>query len=259
MKRSAVLPLALAVLLAPTRAHAGRTLFGWLYDTEVVPEHGVELESKLEERDVQFASLGDHETRWWLAPVVGITDRLELALPIEAQWSTEDSPPPGFVAGSSVPRRYGAELRYRFVAPAPVDAPAFVPLARVAVKRDVTGAIRPEADVVVSYQHGRVHALVDAGVIADVATRSAFTLANGDRHVEFHPGLGVSVRVVRELRLGAELYGEWSLDQNETGHTWAIVAPNMAWAHGRFWMSAAYGIGVYGIRSAPRIVWGIAL
>jgi len=40
--------------------HAGRTFYGWLHGTEVVPEHGVELQSWIDERNVQFNSLGDH-------------------------------------------------------------------------------------------------------------------------------------------------------------------------------------------------------
>lgn len=244
-----------AVLLAPASARAGRTFFGWLYDTEVVPAKSVEIESRVEEQDVQFASLGDRQTIWLVAPVVGIVDGLELALPIESQWNGEDNPVPGFVASANVPRRYGAELRYRFVAP---DA-AVAPLVRVAVKHDVAGAVRTEADVVLSGDTGRLHAIADAGMIADFSTRPAFSAMYGDRHVEFHPGLGASVRAVGQLRIGAELYGQLSLDANETGHSWAVVGPNVAWTYGRFWASAAYGFGVYGIHAAPRVVWGIAL
>jgi hypothetical protein len=250
---------ALVFVLAMPTAHAGRTFYGWLYGTEVVAERNVELESWIDERDVQFASLGDRQTTWTIAPVIGITDRLELALPLDSIWYGEDNPTPGFVAGSVVPQRYGAELRYRFVARDAVDAPPFAPLVRVAIKRDVTGAVRPEADLVLSFQRGRFHALADAGLIADFSTSPAYSRANGDRHAEFHPGLGVSVRTVGDLRFGAELHVELALDASETGHTWGIAGPNVSWTHGRFWVSGVYGVGVYGIRSAPRVVWGFAL
>ena len=32
----------------------------------------------------------------------------------------------------------------------------------------------------------------------------------------------------------------------------------MAWSHGRSWLSASYLIGVYHIRDAPKLNWGIA-
>jgi len=32
----------------------------------------------------------------------------------------------------------------------------------------------------------------------------------------------------------------------------------MAYTHGRFWLSAAYGIGIVNIKAAPRILWGVA-
>jgi hypothetical protein len=246
---------ALVVLLTPVTAHAGRTFYGWLYGTEVVPDRGVELDSWIDQRNVQFASLGDRETTWGLAPVVGVADGLELALPVESKWYSEDNPVPGFTSDAIVPRRYGAELRYRFVA----QDSQLAPFVRAALKYDVTGALRPEANLVLSYQRDRVHLLVDAGFAADYSTTPAFSRTNGDHHVEAFPGLGVSVRVVDELRFGAEAHVEWALDANENGHTWAIAGPNVSWTHGRFWMSAAYGFGVYGIHSAPRLVWGIAL
>jgi hypothetical protein len=77
-----------------------------------------------------------------------------------------------------------------------------------------------------------------------------------DHRLEFRPGAGVSVQIVGDLRLGAEAYAQLDLDNSE--NSWAIVAPNLAWSHGRTWISAAMGIGVYQIDDAPRIMWGIA-
>ena len=42
------------------------------------------------------------------------------------------------------------------------------------------------------------------------------------------------------------------------GERIAAVGPNLAWSHGRTWLSAAYGIGIYHIRDAPKLNWGIA-
>src|SRR5262249_42923542 len=124
------------------------------------------------------------------------------------------------------------------------------PLARVAVKRIVIGTRdqwQPEADLVGSYDAGDIHALVDLGVAGVVSADS--------QQFSFRPGAGVSVKAYEDLRLGAEVFAEIAIDK---GETWAMIGPDLAWSHGRTWLSAAYGIGFYHIRDAPRINWGIA-
>ncbi len=243
--RAALCLAAMAALAAaaPGAAHAGRTPFGWLYGTEVMPERGAELQTWVAEENGKEP--GDlHDTTLWWGALVGVTDRLELALPVEMLWREQDGVAPSFTV-----HRFGLEARYRFVSPDPVEAPALAPLVRVAVKRDVTrrGRVRAEVDLVASYRAGRVLALIDVGVIGE--------LERDDSHFELRPGAGVSVEVAGELRLGAEAYAELSSDTER--ESWAIVGPSLAWTHGRFWLSAAFGIGVYQIETAPRVVWGI--
>jgi hypothetical protein len=107
--------------------------------------------------------------------------------------------------------------------------------------------VRTEANLVASYQSGRFHALIDLGAIGE--------FSRDDSHLELHPGAGISIAIGRDLRLGAEAYAELSADDERA--SWAVVGPNLAWSHGRFWLSAAFGIGVYQIDTAPRFVWGI--
>lgn len=234
----------LGALLVPATASAGRTFYGWLYGTEVMPERGAEVATWLSEENRKSDEANARETDWWIGPLVGITDQLELALPVEWAWYQSDAVPP-----HSSFDKYGVELRYRMVSQDPVDAPPLVPLVRVAVKRLITqrDTIRPEADFVVSYQSGRFHTLADLGGIAEISGSA--------HHFEVRPGAGVSVEAVGDLRLGAEVFAEITLDR---GASWAVVGPDLAWTHGRFWLSAAYGIGFYGIRDAPRVQWGIA-
>ncbi len=59
-----------------------------------------------------------------------------------------------------------------------------------------------------------------------------------------------------ELRLGGEIYSELSLDTQSD--SWAAIGPNLSWTHGRFWLSGAFGIGLYHVQTAPRVMWGIA-
>jgi hypothetical protein len=209
-----------------------------------MPERGAELQTWVYETNEKYGTNDVKETSIWWGPQIGVTDQLEISLPIEMYW-TSDPVKPGFHF-----RRYGVELRYRLAVPDPVEAPPIVPLVRIAAKRDVTleDKVRLEGDVVVSYEAGAVHFLADIGFIADIAA--------GGRHAEVRPGAGVSIRVADGLRIGAELYSELSMDSD--GVTWAAVGPNLAWTHGRFWLSAMFGIGVYHIQTAPRLTWGIA-
>jgi hypothetical protein len=238
-----------ALVAIPTPAFAGRTFYGWLYGTEVMPERGVELQTWVLERD-SFGpgAMSEKETDLWVGPLVGLTDQLELALPVEFEWLDSDGTNADFTM-----RRYGAELRYRLVSQDPVEAPPIAPLVRIAAKRDVIvrGATIVEADLVASYQSGRLHALVDLGGVATLAAAD-----EGGSHFQARPGAGVSIKVTDTLRLGGELYGEIDVDDNAT--RWLAVGPNMAYTQGRFWMSAAYGIGLTGITAAPRVMWGVA-
>src|SRR5712664_661200 len=86
--RSILAVLTLATTLAADRAEAGRRAFLFAYDSEIVPEGDVELEqwwwseSRIQasaERPVAKAAL-----YWiWLAPVIGLSNHLELALPFQ--------------------------------------------------------------------------------------------------------------------------------------------------------------------------------
>jgi hypothetical protein len=221
-----VLLVWVAIAAAPGSAHAGRTFYGWLHSTDVMPERGVELQTWISDESKIEEEANRSETTWGVGPFVGITDQLELGLPLEVLWFGT----PG-VGGGTALYDYGAELRYRLVTQDPEDAPAFAPLVRLAVNRLVLfrDTVQPELDI--------------------VGTRD-------EHHFELRPGVGVSFNVVDDFRVGAEVFAQISLDDD--GSSWAIAGPNLSWTHGRFWVSAVYGIGFYRIKDAPRMQWGIA-
>jgi hypothetical protein len=235
----------LVACLAPRTAHAGRSFYGWLYGTEVMPERGVELQSWIFEENDKYATNVKETSLWW-GPLVGITDQLELSLPLELEWTASDRT----TAATFTLRRFGIEARYRLAPPDTVEPSSLVPLVRIAVKRDVAvrNDVRVEADAVVSYDAGALNVLVDLGFIGD--------LQSGASHTELRPGAGLSLRVAGDLRIGGEVYSELSLDTRLD--SWALVGPDIAWTHGRFWFSGAFGIGVYHVKTAPRVMWGIA-
>jgi hypothetical protein len=238
--------IALGLLSAPGTAHAGRTFYGWLYGTEVLPERGVEITNTIDEENGREPN-DIHWTTWGFSAEVGVTDQLTIAFPMDFVWRYNSvAAAPSFSFD-----QFGIEARYRLVSSDPVDAPPFAPLLRVGLKRDVLvrDTTIAEADLVASTttQSGSVHALVDVGFVGRFF---------GDvTHTELRPGAGVSFKVAGDLRLGVEGYAELSLDDKKK--SWAVVGPNIAWTHGRMWVSAAFGIGVYQIETAPRALWGI--
>lgn len=224
-------------------ADAGRRPFGWLDGTEVLPERGAEIETWIFEENGKRRDEKSTLMAW--AATIGVTDHLELSLPAEWRWTRADDR-----AASFTFTRFGAEARYRFVSQDPVDAPPLAPLVRVALYRVVAerDVVRPEVDAVVAYTAGRVQLGVDVGVVGEVGPDAT--------RFEVRPAAGISVEAITDLRFGAEAYAQLDFDDGE--RSWAAVGPNVAWTHGRFWLAASYGIGVYQIRNAPRIAWGLA-
>ena len=236
----------LLLVVAASSAHAGRTHFGWLYDTETQPERGVELETWiLQENGKGDDEVGrEDETLVWWGPVFSLSEKLELAVPIEFAYKRE-----GEESGTNL-ERYGGELRYRFNSPDPMLAGPVTVLVRGGAKRfaQARSAGRGEADLVVAFERGRFHAEVDAGTVAEWVP--------GEDTVEVRPGAGFSIEIASRLRLGAEAYAELGV----SGETkdWLAVGPTVSLTRGRYWLTGTLPIGVFGIDSAPRVNFAIA-
>ena len=247
-RAAALASVALLAGLVGGDARAGRSGFAWFFDTEVVPERGVELETWL----IDENSLGDEDrdtTRLQWQPAVGVTERLELALPVELDFVEPDDPMAG---GDTQLANYGAELRWRLASPDPVEAGPVVPLVRLGARRVVTARerVRGEADLVVSAELGRCwRAVADLGAIGETGT--------GEDTIAIRPGAGVNALVAPDLRVGVEAFANLRLDDRRSTD-WMVVGPNLAWTHGRFWLAATFGIGLFGIDTAPRVNWAVA-
>jgi len=185
------------------------------------------------------------ETQAWWETVVGVTDQLELVIPMIFTWNRADAQPTTFTFD-----RYGLEARYRLADPDPENAPDLVPLVRLAAFRDISdrSAGYYEGDLVLTYTVGPVKSVVDA--------RFSALIREGENEFQATPSVGVSVKVVDDLRLGVESYGEFAL-RGSHQNDWIIVGPNLSWTQGRFWITGNAGIGVKGISAAPRVLWGI--
>jgi hypothetical protein len=246
-----------ALVCAPGVAHAGRNFYGWLSDTDVMPERGVEIQSWTFEENHDDTDGGRSFTGWGASPYIGITDQLELQLPIEFEWFGKT----GAGAGTAF-TRWGGELRYRMVTNDPENRPPFAPLVRIGVNRIIRDRDVAELNVGLSgsYEQGIVHALADVNFIGDVDFHDDAMDTTDGSEFAVRAGAGVSVEVYDDIRLGAELFAHVGLSEPAMGNekTWVIAGPGASWTHGRFWLSAMYGIGVANIGTAPRVQWGIA-
>lgn len=241
--------LVLLAVLVPSTAHAGRTFFGWLTDTDVMHERAVEIQNWVDEENHNKVANDLSITTWGVSTFVGITDQLELNLPLEVLWFGRSGGPAGtaFV-------NFGGELRYRLVTTDPEEKPPFAPMVRVGARRLIINrdAVETSLGLSASYDIGIVHALADAQVIGTIEDDSEF---------EVRTGAGVSVEVYDEVRVGGEVFAQISLEEPQmpdAPKNWMVAGPNASWTHGRFWLSASYGIGIKNIGTAPRVVWGIA-
>lgn len=223
------------LLAAAGNAGAAARRFAWLDDTDVLPERSVELEWWVWERP---------DTAVWFvgAAVVGINDHLELTLPFEVGLSSD---------GERARASYGAELRLRLASPDAARAGPVVPLLRAGAHRVVqTDEGRFELFAALSIDLGRARVVVEAGGYATTAEEQLYAAG----------GAGISVRVTDELRVGAELRAELSLDERDEEDRWVSAGPNLAWTHGRLWVTAALPIGLHATAPEvlPRILWGVA-
>jgi hypothetical protein len=247
-------PIAIATMAAALAAgagvaRAGRTPFGWAHATEVIPERSVELETWLFEKNGMEGDgderVPDETTVWWTT-VVGLTDHIELAVPIEFRHLQV-----GDTGGDTLLYAFGAEARARLVSPDPVEAGPFAPVLRLGVHRLVNARkkTRTEGGIALGIDLGaRVHAVLDVG--------ATWIAGDGDSDLTLAPAAGLSILIAGQLRAGGEVYGELTLDGHQP--EWLAAGPNLAWTHGRFWISGTMAIGIIDINAAPRINWGVA-
>lgn len=250
MRRGLIL-LSTLIVGAPASAHAGRSFYGWMQGSEVMPERGAELQTWLaEENRIDDEALRS-ESEWGAGAFIGITDQLEIGFPVNIVWGQTPGMP-----GNTALHDYGVQLRYRMVTQDPEDAPPFAPLVRIGIDRLVLDrtTMRPHVTIVGAYEAGIVHAQAEVGFVAELARDDNDPMTK-ESNFDVRPGIGASIRAVGDLRFGAELFAQVALS---TGTSWAVIGPDISWTHGRTWVSATYGIGITGIKDAPRLQWGIA-
>lgn len=243
---------ALLCLLAPFQASAGRRPFLFAYDSEIVPEGDVEVEQWVW-AETKPANSNRAALYWiWWAPVIGLTNHLEMALPFQVVASQ----------GTTSLQNLFADFNYRFFSRE--QDGGFQPLARVSIRQAVSRQARPssiEFNLVGTY--GRANALhLTANVGLDVALPWPENLP---RPIIGSYALGVAYPILgNELRLSAEFRGEVGIsDTSPTALPRHSVGGALAWSRGRIWITAGSLFGLTGLSSAtprftPRLLWAIA-
>jgi hypothetical protein len=226
-------------------ALAGRRPFLWVYDTEVLAERGAEIEQWVTQRIMPTPA--DATDVWWGA-VVGVTDNVELALPLQwTQWQKSDA---------TKLEWYGADLRIRLASADKMEAGPIVPLVRLGIQHQIRTphGFRIEGDAVVSWDASdRLHLTLDVGGWAQQDFSDVgMTWAAGASHV-----------IKGDFRLGAEVFGESYIKQPKTAHwDWFnMVGPQAAWTHGRLWVTFGmlFNTGDEGPKLMPRLIWAFSL
>jgi len=254
-----------AALLCSASAVAGQRPFIWNYDTEVVPEGDVELEQWLwamgraQDTTGQYPNAGTYYV-WW-GPVVGIGQHLELALPFEIFDPADEYAQLEFV---SVDARWRIRPR--------IETGGFQGLVRLAYLHSTTAAedwySHLQLDLVGSWgERKEPHLALDVqGSLDWNGTRGLTESGYAD--------LGFSWPLANgEFQIGGEFFGQWV-------HPWVpawnnapgffgppkfqpFVGPDLAWTHGRFWLTAGVLLGLdpgsLQPRWMPRVVWAVAL
>jgi hypothetical protein len=227
--------------LASMSALAGQRPYAYVQGAESLPQTGLELESWF---GASRASVGSPSAwDWWLGPVVGVTDKLELALyAIFIQ-------PPSTQAMDLRSFRLQASYLLADRGSWPLDVRVRLELGQPVGPHPYTGW----AWLIASRDWGSFNATLNG---------SFWVKFPGPSQQELEPYAdylaGVSYQFLPGIRLGAELEGEAELTADAPQATLSL-GPALAAGTGRIWAAASYDWGV--TRHSPglgRLVLGLA-
>ena len=238
--RAAFVLIALGLLAGS--AHAGFRTSAWSFDTRTVPERQAELELWI----TQLVSGPDGATGTTavlLAPVIGITDQLELAIPLTAEYAR--------ATDATQLTSWGIDARYRILPARPGQR--FSPLIRAGARRLVAkdDAFRLSADLVLGIDPmPRLHIVLNAGV--STITKPKTIVAEYSA--------GIFYAVADDIRLGVDAFGTQELSAPGPTDGWFAAGPGVSLSHGRFWVAASvpFGITSKAPDAMPRLIWALA-
>jgi hypothetical protein len=237
---SGALVVLLVLALIPSRARAGDRPYAYVYGADSLPPTTVELENWFGDQE---ASRGVGDWEWWLGPVVGVTDWLEMgmfAIFNERPVTTTSNGPLGLGSLRFVATWIPAEK-----AAWPVDVRVRLEYGQGIGARASTAWLT----VIASRDFGGLNLCLNVGPWL-------FFGANGvSTYIDYLAG--VSYEMFRGIRLGVEFFG----DSEIGGETSMFAGPALSFGTGRVWVSASIGPGI--TSDSPsyhgRVIIGVAL
>jgi hypothetical protein len=211
--------------LASSSAFAGQRPYAFVQGAESLPQTGLELESWF---GATRASVGAPNTwDWWLGPVVGVTDKLELAL-----YAIFLQPPS---AQSLDLRSFRLQASYLLADRGswPLDVRMRLELGQPVGPHPYTGWVW----LIASRDIGSFNATLNGTFWAEFQGASQ---PETELYLDYLAGL--SYQLFPGIRLGAELQGGAQLSEGTPATL--SVGPALAAGTGRIWASASYGWGV---------------
>ncbi len=239
--------------LSTTPAFADRTSHLFVDETQVLPEGDVELENWVWTQGQIPSSYHPFTTGWiWFGPTVGISNHLELSLPITVY------------ATSQVMKLNSISLvaRYRLFPREQDDG--LQPLLRVEYQQPLSTnpyAGPPELKVLLAATYGPlsgVRGTVNVGVQLGLPFMQSS--ASGSVSVLGTAALAVSVPLGQEFRIAAELDGQLPLaGQPYPNLGQLFLGPSVAWTRGQIWVTfgTLFGLTLNSYRFVPKVLWGI--
>ena len=207
-------------------AQAGGRPYAFTQGVDTLPADSLELESWF---GAETAPAGGGTTwEWWLGPVVGLTDRLECGL-----FAVFEQPPAGAIALDELRLQVSYSLADKGTWPVDVRVRA-----EYGQPTTTNGPHTVWLLAIASRDFGIVNLTANAGIWVAADLHLGATTDNwwfGDY------ALGVSLAVVRGLRVGGEIFGDFHFATTNHDH---FAGPAVAYGQGRFWLSGAVGFGL---------------
>jgi hypothetical protein len=241
-----------AVSLGATEARAGRRPFTWAYGTDIVPDGDVELEQWLWAKGRRGTRPGEPASGFiWWAPVFGVTDQLELAVPFQVVGNREGT----HILSFDVDARY--RLRPRG------EKEGLQTLLRAAWHHAFLGdsLSRLDGNLILSYGSlAELHLNLDLGLQVGLPQLKA---QGGAAQVQGTYDLGLALPLREgEWQVGGELFGELPFGDLSRQHH--FIGPSVALTRGRVWATLGVLFGLTGLFPdtpvfMPRFMWAVVL
>jgi hypothetical protein len=221
-------------------ASAGQRPYAFVQGADSLPQTSLELESWF--GATRASTSASNVWDWWLGPVVGVTDRLELALyaiflqlPADNDLSLRSFR----LQGSYLLADRGSW---------PVDIRLRVEIGQPVGEHPYTGWFW----LIAARDFGRLNLTANASFWLSFPTATT----DFEQYVDYFAG--ASWQLLPGVRIGAELQGEAELGSDGNPATLA-VGPSLAAGTGRIWAAASYDFALaHGSPSMGRLVMGLA-